>query len=93
MEAVIPGVLHHHERFDGSGYPEGLKGVAIPLHARIIAIADAFDALTTDRPYRKAIDRAAALEELERKGGTQFDPRLINVFRESIQGRGPARKA
>lgn len=93
MSSVMPGVRHHHERFDGSGYPAGLKGEDIPLHARIIAIADAFDALTTDRPYRKAIGRDPALEELERKGGTQFDPRLVNVFRESFQGKGPTRKA
>ncbi|MFQ5466291.1 MAG: HD domain-containing phosphohydrolase, partial [Thermodesulfobacteriota bacterium] len=88
MSGVIPGVRHHHERFDGGGYPDGLEGEDVPLAARIIAVVDAFDALTTDRPYKKAIDRAAAAEELGKSGGTQFDPALVKVFRESISG-GP----
>jgi HD-GYP domain-containing protein (c-di-GMP phosphodiesterase class II) len=92
MEGVISGVLHHHERFDGSGYPGGLKGEGIPLQARIIAVVDAFDALTTDRPYRKAIGEAAALEKLARNEGTQFDPRIVDALRQSLHGKGPARK-
>lgn len=81
MREVIPGVLHHHEWFDGSGYPEGLAGAQIPLQARIIAIADAFDALTTDRPYRKASNVAEAIRVLELGADSQFDPTLLGIFR------------
>lgn len=77
MSEVIKGVCFHHERFDGAGYPEGLKGEEIPLYARIIAVADAYDALTTDRPYRKAIDKGAACEKLKKAAGTHFDPALV----------------
>jgi len=80
MRDVIPGVLHHHEWFDGSGYPEGLKGEDIPLQARIIAIADAYDALTTERPYRKAMEGVEALEVMAGEGGTHFDPSLVEIF-------------
>lgn len=92
MKGVIPGVLHHHEWFDGSGYPAGLKGDEIPLQARIIAVVDAFDALTTDRPYRKAEERATALDELENGAGTHFDPALVRAFRVSIEEGCPAGK-
>lgn len=85
MQDVIPGVHHHHERFDGDGYPEGLRGEDIPLQARIIAIADAFDALTTDRPYRKAMDKKSALEKLYRDEGIHFDPFLLKLFSKSIK--------
>jgi len=80
MGDVMPGVCYHHEWYDGSGYPEGLSGEEIPRQARIIAIADAFDALTTNRPYRKAIDKREALEKLIESGGSQFDPRLVEIF-------------
>ncbi|MDH3975087.1 MAG: HD-GYP domain-containing protein [Deltaproteobacteria bacterium] len=80
MQGVIPGVRHHHEKFDGGGYPEGLRGEDIPLYARIIAIADTFDALTTDRPYRKAIDKKNALEKLYKDEGAHFDPFLLKLF-------------
>jgi HD-GYP domain-containing protein (c-di-GMP phosphodiesterase class II) len=70
----------HHEKWDGSGYPDGLKGEAIPLHARIIAIADTFDAITTDRPYRKAADWRSASEEIRRFSGKEYDPRLVEAF-------------
>jgi diguanylate cyclase (GGDEF)-like protein/putative nucleotidyltransferase with HDIG domain len=73
-------VLHHHEAFDGSGYPSGLAGTNIPLGARIFAIADTFDALTSDRPYRKALPLDAALAEIKRCWGTQFDPQLVDTF-------------
>jgi len=73
-------VKSHHERIDGKGYPDGLKGNEIPLGARIIAVADSFDAMTTDRPYRKGMDISSALKELERCRGTQFDPRVIDAF-------------
>lgn len=81
MQEVVPGVLHHHEWFDGSGYPDGLVGEQIPLQARIIAIADAFDALTTDRPYRKASHTAEAISVLELDAGNHFDPALLSIFR------------
>ncbi len=73
-------VLHHHEAYNGSGYPSGLAGTNIPLGARIFAVADAFDALTTDRPYRKALPLEAAFEELTRCRGTQFDPSIVDTF-------------
>lgn len=81
MKEVIPGVLHHHEWFDGSGYPDGLQGEQIPLQARIVAIVDAFDALTTDRPYRQASSIAEALDILDRNSGSHFDPGLLKIFR------------
>lgn len=74
-------VYAHQERFDGSGYPRGLKGEQIPLGARIFAIADTFDAITSDRPYRKGASIAVAREEIRRCSGTQFDPRIVSVFR------------
>ncbi len=77
-------VLAHHERWDGKGYPKGLKGEEIPLEARIIAIADAYDAMTCDRPYRKALDKNKAIEEIKRHAGTQFDPRIAMVFIEKV---------
>ncbi len=80
MRDIIPGVRHHHENYDGSGYPDGLKGDEIPLHARIIAIADAFDALTTDRPYRRAVTREEALDILRSESGIRFDPALVELF-------------
>jgi len=73
-------VLHHHERFDGSGYPAGLTGSDIPLGARILAVADSYDAMTTNRPYRKALSQSAAVDELRRCSGTQFDPKVIDAF-------------
>jgi HD-GYP domain-containing protein (c-di-GMP phosphodiesterase class II) len=73
-------VRFHHERFDGGGYPSGLKGQAIPLAARIFSIVDAFDAITTDRPYRKAQTAEQALAEIQRFAGTQFDPELVEAF-------------
>jgi HD-GYP domain-containing protein (c-di-GMP phosphodiesterase class II) len=73
-------VLHHHESLDGRGYPAGLQGNQIPLGSRIIAVADSFDALTTDRPYRKGRSHSAALEEIVRCSGTQFDPEAVAAF-------------
>ena len=84
MKEVVPAVRHHHEWFDGSGYPDGLAGEHIPLPARIIAIVDAFDALTTDRPYRAALSVSAALDELALGAGTHFDPNLVGVFAKGI---------
>lgn len=73
-------VLHHHEYLDGSGYPDGLKGEAIPLGARIILVSDAYDAMTTDRPYRKAIGHEAAIAELRNRSGTQFDGNAVEAL-------------
>ena len=81
LSGALGGVLHHHERFDGSGYPNGLVGEAIPLQARIIIIADIFDALTSDRAYRKAFDWQKALSILEEESGKTVDPTLLAVFR------------
>jgi HD-GYP domain-containing protein (c-di-GMP phosphodiesterase class II) len=74
-------VLHQCERMDGTGYPERLKGEEIPLGSRMITIADSYDALTTNRPYRTALTREEALAELNRCSGTQFDPQVLNAFR------------
>jgi len=77
-------VLHHHERMDGAGYPGGLKGNAIPLGARIIAVADSYDALTSNRPYRSARAKQQAIDEMLRCVETQFDPRVLAAFLDSI---------
>ena len=78
-------VLNHHERWDGTGYPNGQKGEEIPLYARIMAIADAYDAMTSDRPYRKAMDQADALKELEICAGSQFDPAIVKAFMDMMR--------
>jgi diguanylate cyclase (GGDEF)-like protein/putative nucleotidyltransferase with HDIG domain len=80
LAEVSAMVLHHHEMYDGSGYPEGRAGEEIPLGARIIAIADAYDTITSDRTYKKARPAAAALAEIERCAGAQFDPQLVRIF-------------
>lgn len=80
LEDVLPGVLHHHERFDGRGYPSGLKGESIPLIARLIGLADAFDAMSSTRTYRSALDRTKVLQEIRDGAGTQFDPDLATAF-------------
>jgi len=82
LHPLLPGVRSHHEHFDGTGYPDGLKGEAIPIEARIMAVADAFDAMTSNRPYRKALEEHVALEELKRNAGTHFDPRVLAAFEE-----------
>ncbi len=74
-------VYAHQERFDGTGYPRGLKGEEIPLGARIFAIADTLDAITSDRPYRQGRSLAEARAEIERGSGTQFDPEIVAIFR------------
>jgi len=83
LQLVVPGVLYHHERWDGGGYPVGVEAEAIPAEARVLAVVDAFDAMTSDRSYRRALPEAAAVVELERCAGTQFDPEIVSVFVES----------
>ncbi len=80
LEDVLPGVLHHHERWDGKGYPTGAAGEEISLFGRILAVADVFDALSSDRAYRKALPRDEVLAEIERSSGTHFDPRMARAF-------------
>ena len=80
LSNLIPNILHHHERFDGRGYPSGLKGNGIPLNARIICVADSFDAMTTDRPYRNRKSFEEASDELNRCSGSQFDAQLVKIF-------------
>lgn len=80
LEPIADYILTHHERYDGKGYPQGIKGKDIPLISRILAIVDAYDAMTEDRPYRKAISKEAALAEIRQNAGTQFDPEFANVF-------------
>ncbi len=80
MQDLIPGVLHHHESWDGRGYPHGLKGTDIPLFGRIIGLADAFDAMSSDRTYRQAMPMHEVLDEVRRCSGKQFDPQLADVF-------------
>lgn len=79
-------VLSHHERFDGQGYPSRLQADAIPLEARIIAVADTYDAITNDRPYRKALDKSAAISELKKIAGSQLDPEIVSVFISKVLG-------
>ena len=80
---LLPGVLHHHERYDGRGYPEKLKADDIPLAARIILVADTFDAMTADRIYRKGLSAEIAYQELVDFSGRQFDPQLVKIFIEA----------
>lgn len=85
LQDVVPGVRGHHEKYDGTGYPDHLKGKDIPLIARIIAVADTFDAMTTDRPYRKSLNKEKAFEELRKNAGTQFDLDVVNAFINSYE--------
>jgi len=80
LKDAVPIILHHHERYAGHGYPFGLRANEIPLGARIVAIADAYDAMINDRPYKRAISHEGAIAELRRHAGTQFDPELVELF-------------
>jgi hypothetical protein len=80
LKDAVPIILHHHERYAGHGYPFGLRANEIPLGARIVAIADAYDAMINDRPYKRAITHEQAIAELRRHAGTQFDPELVELF-------------
>ena len=85
LNGVIKTVRNHHERYDGKGYPDGKKGKEIPVEARIMTVADAFDAMLSERPYRKALSKEQAIKELKKNSGTQFDPEVVKVFLEIIE--------
>jgi putative nucleotidyltransferase with HDIG domain len=87
LEDIIPSVYYHHEKYDGSGYPEGLRGKDIPLGARIVAVADTYDAMTSTRAYRKALSHAIASAELKRCAGTQFDADIVEAFLSELDRR------
>jgi putative nucleotidyltransferase with HDIG domain len=89
LQPALAIPLFHHERWDGSGYPSGLVGTAIPLAARIFAVVDVYDALTSDRPYRSAWSREKALAYLKEQRGKLFDPRVVDAFLETMQSEGP----
>ena len=80
LKDIIPGVKYHHEQMNGRGYPDGLKGEEMPIIAKIVAVADTYDAMTTDRPYRKALLKEAAMEELRRSAGVQLDRQVVEAF-------------
>jgi GAF domain-containing protein len=92
LRPIAPIVYHHHERYDGSGYPDGLKGKEIPLGARIIAVADAYDSMTCERPYRDALGHEHALRELRRYAGIQFDPDCVEAFIRAIEQKRAAER-
>ncbi|MBD3257834.1 hypothetical protein GF377_05325, partial [candidate division GN15 bacterium] len=75
-----PYIIAHHERYDGHGYPEGLKGEEIPIEGRLLAVADTFDAIMSDRPYRKGAELKVAVSELVNNAGKQFDPKVVQLF-------------
>lgn len=87
FEDVVEAVLAHHERHDGRGYPAGLAGEEVPVAARLISVIDAYDAMTNDRPYRKALTHELALAELEHGSGTQFDPAAVEALKAVLQRR------
>ncbi len=90
LETIVPWVRHSHERMDGGGYPDGLSGDAIPQACRILHVADAFDAMTSGRPYRRPMSAEEAFEELRRHAGTQFDPECVELFASQIRVEEPA---
>ena len=85
MDRMVPIVLHHHECWDGSGYPAGLAGVDVPVQSRIILVVDAFDAMTSNRPYGRVLNTDEALAELRAHAGTQFDPRIVEKMHEAYR--------
>jgi putative nucleotidyltransferase with HDIG domain len=89
-EVIAEIVRHHHERFDGGGYPDGLTGCEIPLASRVIAACDAYGAMTSDRPYRRALAHDDALRELQDGAGTQFDPDAVDAILHVAEGRDDA---
>ncbi|MFH1552098.1 MAG: HD domain-containing phosphohydrolase [Candidatus Omnitrophota bacterium] len=85
LKPIVPIILYHHENFDGTGYPEGLKGNDIPLAARILAVVGAFEAMIMQKPYRKALPVSAAIKEVRKNSGSQFDPYIVRIFCEVVQ--------
>ncbi len=88
LATALPIIRHHHERWDGTGYPDKIAGESIPIGARIVGVCDAFDAMTSDRPYRAALPVDAALEELQKNAGTQFDPQCVKVLVDVVRENG-----
>lgn len=88
LAPALPVIRHHHERWDGGGYPDGLVAEDIPIGARIVAVCDAFDAMTSDRPYRKSLSVEAACEELMRSAGAQFDPGCASLLVDIVSHMG-----
>jgi len=86
LKSEASAILHHHERMDGKGYPDGLKGDEISLYAKILMVADSYDAMTTDRPYRLALTMQEAIDELKSNSGTQFDPKVCSIMVELLEG-------
>jgi HD-GYP domain-containing protein (c-di-GMP phosphodiesterase class II) len=84
LSSVADLILKHHERWDGRGYPLGISGEDIPIECRILSIVDAFDAMTNDRPYSRAISKEEAVEEIVNCSGTQFDPKLVQMFKSIV---------
>ena len=87
LQPIRPLIRHHHEWYNGKGYPDGLSGENIPLGARILAVADAYDAMKSDRPYRKALDEETAIQELKRGIGIQFEPKIVETFLEILKNK------
>ncbi|HBV67987.1 MAG TPA: GGDEF domain-containing protein, partial [Clostridiales bacterium] len=85
LKHIAEYILYHHERWDGAGYPKGLKGAEIPLLSRVLAVADTYDAMTEDRVYRRALSWESSIEEIEKCTGTQFDPDIARLFIELIR--------
>jgi HD-GYP domain-containing protein (c-di-GMP phosphodiesterase class II) len=90
VDPIGTWVLHHHERWDGTGYPDALRGPAIPLGARVIFVADSFDAMTSNNLYRDPLSEWEAAREVERCSGTQFDPEVVRAFVVALGAREPA---
>ena len=84
LKSTINSIRHHHERYDGKGYPDGLSGDSIPLPSRIIAAAETYDFLTSDLSYRKALSKEQVLEEMKSVSGTQLDPEMVTVFLDTV---------
>ena len=86
LKNALPMIRHHHERFDGGGYPDGLAGDVIPIGSRIISVAEAYDILTSDVPWRNAMSRHSALAEIDRCSGSQFDPAAVKALMDAVTG-------
>jgi HD-GYP domain-containing protein (c-di-GMP phosphodiesterase class II) len=85
LKPIIPIIYHEHERYDGKGYVDGIKGDNIPIESRIIAVADAYEAMTSNRPYRKALSDNKAISRIKDGSGTQFDPKVVKAFLKIIK--------